>query len=79
MKLKQIGTLTCGLVLALALPAGAATPLNAVILDDDPAGNNGDARVKVLHASPDAPAVDVVVNDAIAFSNIAFEEATDFA
>jgi len=79
MKLKQIGTLTCGLVLALALPAGAATPLNAVILDDDPTGNTGDARVKVLHASPDAPAVDILVNDGVAFASLAFEEATDFA
>jgi hypothetical protein len=57
----------------------AATPLNAVILDDDPAGNMGGARVKVLHASPDAPAVDVWVNGSVVFSNLAFEEASEFA
>ena len=39
-----------------------------------------DARVRVIHASPDAPAVDVLVNNSLrAFSNVAFGEATDYA
>ena len=39
----------------------------------------GGARVVVLHASPDAPAVDVWVNGSVVFSNIAFEETSEFA
>ncbi len=38
------------------------------------------ARVRVIHASPDAPSVDVVVNDSVrAFTDVAFNEATDYA
>lgn len=63
---------------ALAAPSYAATPLNAIISADDPAGNMGGARVRVVHASPDAPAVDVWVEGSIAFENVAFEDITDF-
>lgn len=66
------------LVVALSVPAGAATPLNAIISIDEPEGNMGDARVRVVHASPDAPAVDVWVEGGIVFENVAFEEITDF-
>lgn len=37
------------------------------------------ARVRVVHASPDAPAVDVLVNDGKAFSNAPFKGITDYA
>jgi hypothetical protein len=37
------------------------------------------ARVRVVHASPDAPAVDVLVNDNVAFSNVPFTEISDYA
>lgn len=37
------------------------------------------ARLRVVHASPDAPNVDVCVNGAAAFSNAAFPGATDYA
>lgn len=37
------------------------------------------ARVRVVHASPDAPAVDVWVNDGVAFSNAPFKGITDYA
>jgi hypothetical protein len=37
------------------------------------------ARVRVVHASPDAPAVDVLVNDNVAFSNAAFKGITAYA
>jgi hypothetical protein len=36
-------------------------------------------RVRVIHASPDAPAVDVWVNGAKAFSGVTFKAATDYA
>jgi hypothetical protein len=39
----------------------------------------GKARVRVVHASPDAPAVDVWVNDGVAFSNAPFKGITDYA
>ena len=42
--------------------------------------DSGPARVRVVHASPDAPAVDVWVNDAIiAFSNAPFKGITKYA
>ena len=37
------------------------------------------ARVRVVHASPDAPAVDVWVNDNVAFSNAPFKGITPYA
>ncbi len=36
-------------------------------------------RVRVVHASPDAPAVDVLVNDGVAFSNAPFKGITNYA
>jgi hypothetical protein len=39
----------------------------------------GDARVRVIHASPDAPAVDVYVNGSKAFSNAPFKGITPYA
>lgn len=44
------------------------------------AKNGGNARVRVVHASPDAPAVDVLVNDSVrAFSGAPFEGVTGYA
>ena len=40
---------------------------------------DGPARVRVVHASPDAPAVDVWVNGSIAFSGAPFKGITDYA
>jgi hypothetical protein len=37
------------------------------------------ARVRVVHASPDAPAVDVLVNGGAAFTNAPFKGITDYA
>ncbi len=38
----------------------------------------GEARVRVLHASPDAPAVDVYANGTKVLSNVAFKSASDY-
>jgi hypothetical protein len=38
-----------------------------------------EARVRVLHASPDAPAVDVLVNGGLAFEDVAFTEFAGYA
>ena len=67
------------LTLGLGGTADASTPLNAIFSADDPAGNMGGARVRVVHASPDAPAVDVWVDGTRVFENVAFEDITDFA
>jgi hypothetical protein len=37
------------------------------------------ARARVVHASPDAPAVDVWVNGAVAFNNLPFQAISDYA
>jgi len=37
-----------------------------------------DANVRVIHASPDAPPVDVFVNGGLAFSNLGFTGITDY-
>jgi hypothetical protein len=60
-----VGLITAGaLALTVALPAAAAN----------------DAQVRVLHGSPDAPEVDVFVNDGKvdALSGVAFAEITDY-
>lgn len=59
------------LLLGLALLA-AIVPAATVSAAD------GDARIRVVHASPDAPAVDIWVNGAVAISDLAFKEATDY-
>ena len=42
----------------------AATALTAACDDDDDnTGPEGEARIRVVHASPDAPKVDVLVDD----------------
>jgi LPXTG-motif cell wall-anchored protein len=65
-QMKRILVVSAVLVLSLALAA------NAMAAD-------GMARVRVVHASPDAPAVDVWVNGAVAFSNAPFKGITDYA
>lgn len=57
--------------------AGLALALIGGVL---PAAAQGSqAMVRVVHASPDAPAVDVYVNGNKAFSNAAFKAATNYA
>ena len=42
------------------------------------AGANSDASVRIVHASPDAPAVDVYVNGDLVVENAPFKAATDY-
>lgn len=60
-------------LLAFSLVAGLGF---AVV---SPAAAQSQARVRVVHASPDAPAVDVLVNDGAAFTNAPFKGITDYA
>lgn len=51
-----------------------------LVLSVLPVAAADDARVRVLHASPDAPAVDIYVNDAIVdgWSNVPFATISDY-
>ena len=58
---------------------GRSPDVHAKVLYDTtaiPTGNQ--AKVRVLHASPDAPAVDIAVSGVVLFNSIRFREATDF-
>ena len=73
------GLMTIALVAMLAVGAwgrgaGAqdATPAAVDCTAAIGTGAAGDACVNVVHASPDAPAVDVYVDGALALSNLAF-------
>ena len=58
-------------LLSLLLAASAFTA--ACSDDNDNTGPEaGDARVRVVHAAPDAPNVDVLVDDAVALSNVPY-------
>jgi hypothetical protein len=46
--------------------------------DDDPVAPAGEANVRVVHASPDAPSVDVLVDDAPVLTNVPFKAASDY-
>jgi len=64
--MKRLLAVSLVLVLSLALATSALA--------------QGDsARVRVVHASPDAPAVDVWVNGSVAFSNAPFQGITGYA
>ena len=66
-----------GLLAVIGEVAAENQPLEALFLDDDNSPvDSGTARIRVLHASPDAPAVDVVAGetgDAL-FENVSFGE-----
>lgn len=64
--MKRLVVLSAVFVLSVAL---ATTAL----------AQGGQARVRVVHASPDAPAVDVWVNGSVAFANAPFKGITDYA
>ena len=66
-----------GLLAVIGEVAAENQPLEALFLDDDNSPvDSGTARVRVLHASPDAPAMDVVAgeNGDALFENVAFGE-----
>lgn len=46
--------------------------------DDDNTGPDGEAQLRVVHASPDAPAVDVLVDDAVVLSNVAYLQSSSY-
>lgn len=58
--------------LALVVMLGLSSGFNRVSAQET------DANVRVIHASPDAPAVDIWVDGAVAVEDLAFGEATDW-
>ena len=64
--MKRLLVLSAILVLSLALATSVL-------------GQGDMARARVVHASPDAPAVDVWVNESVAFSHAPFKGITDYA
>jgi hypothetical protein len=63
--MKRLFAVAAVLVLSLALATSAMAA-------------DGMARARVIHASPDAPAVDVWVNGSVAIPNLSFPNATDY-
>lgn len=57
---------------------GLAAALMALALVPAAFAQGGTARVRVIHASPDAPAVDVFVNGERALTNVPFFTASDY-
>ncbi len=62
--------------LTLALAAAALTA--ACSDDDDNTGPDGEARVRVVHASPDAPDVDVLLDDSEVLGDVPYLSASDY-
>jgi hypothetical protein len=57
----------------------AASALTAACDDDDNGtGPEGEARIRVVHASPDAPPVDVLLDDAEVLSDVPYLAASEY-
>lgn len=59
-------------LLALVAAASACSD------DDDSNGPSGTSYVRVVHASPDAPNVDVLVEDSLVLENVSYGTASDY-
>jgi hypothetical protein len=57
----------------------AATLVGSTVLPAVAGAQGATAQVRAWHASPDAPAVDVYVDGARAFANLAFGDVTQYA
>ena len=62
-------------ILTIALAAGV---MSAACSDDDNAGPSTESRVRVVHASPDAPAVDVLVDGSEVLSDVPYGNASTY-
>jgi hypothetical protein len=63
--------------LKLALPMVLALAVVAIGFGSGASAQSTDARVRITHASPDAPAVDIWVNGSPAVTGLAFGQSTD--
>ncbi len=73
--------LAAGKAYSLVVVGTSSSQQTLTLTDDLTAPPSGKAKVRFVHASPDAPAVDVAVSGAAtpAFGNVAFKGATDYA
>ncbi|WP_270182616.1 DUF4397 domain-containing protein [Alkalihalobacillus sp. CinArs1] len=63
-----------------AAAVGKLDGISLWALGDDAKASEGKAKVRVVHASPDAPNVDVAVKDGdVLFSDVAFKSTSDYA
>ncbi|HEX9094039.1 MAG TPA: DUF4397 domain-containing protein, partial [Coriobacteriia bacterium] len=57
---------------------GLLAGIQPIVLEDD-RGTTGQAKVRFVHASPDAPAVDIAVTGGpVLFSNVSFRQASGY-
>ncbi len=71
------------LVLVAVDQSGGNSPISLIGLTADPATpkielNDISSKLRVMHASPDAPNVDVLVDNAVALSNVPYPANSDF-
>lgn len=66
-------------VLTMLVMASTLVALFGLSAARSASAQTGDAWVRVLHGSPDAPAVDIYVNGTKAFGDLAFKSVTDWA
>ena len=67
---------------SVVMVAMAAIMLTACDSDSNPVNNNepdGNAKVRVIHTSYDAPAVDIWVDGSVAIANLAYGETSGYA
>lgn len=62
----------------LSLLLAATALVGACSDDDDSTGPEGEARIRVVHASPDAPDVDVLLDDAEVLSDVPYLGASSY-
>ncbi|MCP1159217.1 DUF4397 domain-containing protein [Bacillus infantis] len=59
--------------------AGPAAKLKLLAFEDQPSVPSGETKVRFIHLSPDAPAVDIAVKKGdVIFPNISFRQATQY-
>lgn len=72
----RVSLLSISIALALMLSLFSAPLVAHLAAAQDP--TETDASVRFVHASPDAPAVDVIVDGAVVVPGLAFGQATDY-
>lgn len=66
-------------IVALGLSGGGSPAIFPGIFADDRTPSAGNAKFRIIHASPDTPAVDVLANGATISDGLTFGNASDFA
>ncbi|MEM1178814.1 MAG: DUF4397 domain-containing protein [Acidobacteriota bacterium] len=75
---RAVLTLVVAVLLLPVSPVQAATPLDVGLSVDNTTADDGLARFRVVHNSPDAPAVDILVNDGVILAAVPFFTVSDY-